>query len=201
MKKKDIINLIRFYSEGDENGFVQQAMLIADEFYETGDIELANYIQSMLSEASTIVPQENAVKHIGPLNQVPYSKEPLFLPNSIKEELVGIVNAIKRNIGINTFLFYGHPGTGKTKACAQVARLLKRRLWEVNISQLIDSHLGETSKNISSLFDTINEYPFKKTMVVLFDEIDALVLKRDDTRDLREMARATTEFFKGLVWI
>lgn len=198
MKKKDIVNLIRFYSEGDDNSFNKQAMMIADEFYDTGDEELSKYIRSLLSDVSTIIPQENAVKHIGALQLVDLKNEPLYLPEAIKNNLIGIINAVKRNIGINTFLFYGHPGTGKTEACINVARLLKRKLWKVNISQLIDSHLGETSKNINALFESINSFPFKKTMVVLFDEIDALALRRDDSRDLREMARATTELFKGL---
>ncbi len=198
MKKKDVVNLIRFHNEGDETGFNKQAMQIADDFYDSGDVELSRYIYSLLSDASTIVPQEDTTKHIGALQLFKIESEPLYLPQQIKNNLIGIVNAVKRNIGLNTFLFYGHPGTGKTEASFNIARLLKRRLWKVNISQLIDSHLGETSKNINNLFESINSYPFKKTMLVLFDEIDALALRRDDSRDLREMARATTELFKGL---
>lgn len=198
MKRKDIVNLIRCHKEGDEEGFDRQANLIADEFYSSGDKELANYITSLVSSNFTIIPQESETKHIGVLEKVGYSKKPLFIPDVLKDNLVGVVNAVRREIGINCFLFYGAPGTGKTEAASQVARLLKRNLWKVNIAQLIDSHLGETSKNIANLFESISNYKFKSTMVVLFDEIDSLALKRDDARDLREMARATTELFKGL---
>lgn len=199
MKKKDIMNLIRCHVEGDEEGFEHQAFLIANEFDNSGDSDLANYIYSLLSTTNTITPQENgSMKHIGVMELIKIRNKPLYLPNILKDNLIGVVNAVKKNIGMNTFLFYGHPGTGKTEAAVQVARLLKRQLWKVNISQLVDSKLGETSKNISKLFSDIKDFPFKKNMVVLFDEIDSLALNRNDSRDLREMARAITELFVGL---
>ena len=198
MKRKDVVNLIRCHKEGDEEGFDRQANSIAEEFYSSGDKELASYITSLVFSNFTIVPQESETKHIGVLEKVGYSKKPLFIPDTLKDSLLGVVNAVRRDIGINCFLFYGAPGTGKTEAASQIARLLKRNLWKVNIARLIDSHLGETSKNIANLFGSIADYKFKRSMVVLFDEIDSLALKRDDSRDLREMARATTELFKGL---
>ena len=198
MKRLDIVNLIRCHKEGDEEGFNRQATIIAEGIYEKGDKELANYIISLISSSFTIVPQENKIKTLGVLEKQNYSKKPLYIPDKLKNELVGLTNACKKNIGLNCFLFYGSPGTGKTEAASNIARLLKRDLWVVNIAQLIDSHLGETSKNIASLFDSINSFEFKSSMVVLFDEIDSLAFNRTDSRDLREMSRATTELFKGL---
>lgn len=198
MRQKDIVNLIRYHCEKDEESFIAQAKKIASEFYDQGDEELAKYINSLLLPVSTIVPQNIEKKTIGFLDQVYFTNEPYYLPDAIHKGLRGIINACKRNIGINKFLFYGKPGTGKTQAATQISRILKRNLWQVNTSKLINSYLGETSKNIASLFKDITDYPFKKTMVILFDEIDSLSLKRNDARDLREMDRATTELFKGL---
>lgn len=198
MKRKDILNLIRCHIEGDEEGFEEQASSIAEEFNDTGDSDLASYIYSLLSSANSIAPQSESFKHLGNLELTRIPKRPLYFPDVLKDNLLGVVNAVKRNIGMNTFLFYGHPGTGKTEAAFQVAKLLKRQVWKVNISQLVDSKLGETSKNINKLFSDINNFPFKKNMVVLFDELDSLALKRDDSRDLREMSRAITELFVGL---
>ena len=199
MRKKDIVNLIRFHFENDDASFKRQSELIASEFFQDGDEELALYIKSLVSPISSIVPQSNEeLPRIGFLEKVVSNNEPYIIPDILRNDLVGITNASKRNIGLNRFIFYGQPGTGKTQAAYQISRLLKRELWQVNISQLIDSHLGETSKNIYQLFKDINEYPFKRNMIVLFDEIDALALKRVDSTDLREMGRATTELFKGL---
>lgn len=63
---------------------------------------------------------------------------------------------------------------------------------------MIDSKLGQTGKNIAQLFDEINNFLIPEKAVVLFDEIDALALDRTDSRDLREMGRATTSVLKGL---
>ena len=198
MKKIDIVNLIRCYSEGDNTGFLRQAEAISQEFYDNGDVELANYIGQLLSSATSFVPQDLGPATYGALERAEVSQSRLLLPEQLKESIVGVANAAKRNIGINTFLFYGQPGTGKTEAASQVARVLRRTLWKVNIAMLIDSHLGETSKNIASLFSSIATAPFRSKMLILFDEIDALALRRNDSRDMREMARATTELFKGL---
>ena len=47
----------------------------------------------------------------------------------------------KRNIGINKFLFQGMPGTGKTEAVKQLARILDREIFMVDFSAIIDSKL------------------------------------------------------------
>ena len=51
------------------------------------------------------------------------------------------------------------PGSGKTEAVKQVARLLDRTLFYVDFENLIDSKLGQTNKNIAVLF---NEIYFQK---------------------------------------
>lgn len=67
----------------------------------------------------------------------------------------------------------------------------------VDFEQLIDSRLGETAKNVSILFDEINHLAFGK-IIILMDEIDALVLDRINVNDLREMGRVTSAFIKEL---
>ena len=99
---------------------------------------------------------------------------------------------------MNKFLLQGAPGTGKTEAVKQIARLLERELYMVDFSSLIDSKLGQTQKNISTMFHEINNLRHPDKVVVLFDEIDALVLDRTNSNDLREMGRATSTFLKGL---
>ena len=48
------------------------------------------------------------------------------------------------------------PGSGKTEAAKNVARLLDRNLFIVNFENLIDSKLGQTNKNIINAFKEIN---------------------------------------------
>ena len=120
------------------------------------------------------------------------------MPEVIINDITGIVNAVNYNVDMNKFLLQGVPGTGKTEAVKQIARLLERELYMVDFSSLIDSKLGQTQKNISTMFYEINNLRHPDKVVVLFDEIDVLVLDRTNSNDLREMGRATSTFLKGL---
>ena len=96
----------------------------------------------------------------------------LLLPDEITGDLIGIVNAIEHHIGINKFLFQGAPGTGKTEAVKQLARILNREIFMVDFSSVIDSKLGQTQKNLSMLFKEINQFAQPDKVIVLFDEIE-----------------------------
>jgi len=201
MKKKNVLNLIRCHVENNDAGFRSEAREIANEFDMNGDTQLAMYILSLLSSENSFVPQQNddPFKLDSPFIDKSFSSEEmLLLPDAIMQDLTGIVNAVRRRMGANKFLFQGKPGTGKTQAVKQVARLLGRELFVVNESALIDSKLGQTQKNISSVFHALAGAVHPERIVVLFDELDALALDRTNANDLREMGRATTEILKGL---
>jgi len=196
MKKKNIINLIRCYSENNDSGFRNEAYEIARDFDREGDYDLAEYIMSLLSSANSFVPQEN-MEQLFFCQKVANNNSSLPLPDAIKNDVVGIVNAIGHNVIVNKFLFQGAPGTGKTETAKQIARLTNRTLFIVNFDLLVDSRLGQTSKNIAALFDEINKLIMPDKAIVLFDEIDAIALDRTNNNDLREMGRATSSVLKG----
>ncbi|MFM9414507.1 AAA family ATPase [Peptococcus simiae] len=197
MKKKNVLNLIKYYSENNDAGFRTEAYEIAKAFDKIGDYQLAEYIMALLSEANTFVPQveESDLTYVKKSEK---STKPLPLPDAIKEDVVGIINAVGHNIGINKFLFQGPPGTGKTETAKHIARILDRELFVVDFTAIIDSKMGQTGKNISDLFYEINQLPHPEQVVILFDEIDSIALNRTDTRDIREMGRATSAVLKGL---
>ena len=123
---------------------------------------------------------------------------PLNLPITISEDIKGVINAIKHNVGINKFMFEGMPGTGKTEAVKQIARLSEKTLFSVNFDNLIDSKLGQTNKNISKVFNEINSLPSPGNVIVLFDEIDVIALDRISSNDVREMGRVTSTILREL---
>ena len=57
MKKIDVINLIKYYSEKNDYAFRNEAYKIANDFDISGDTQLAEYIMALLSDANTFVPQ------------------------------------------------------------------------------------------------------------------------------------------------
>ncbi len=197
MKKKNILNLIKYHIENNDFGFRDEAYEIAKDFDKSGDYQLAEYIMALLSNANTFTPQFTDEK-LSFFKKIEINTTPLPLPDDIKNDVMGIVNAVGHNIGINKFLFQGAPGTGKTETAKHVARILDRELFIVDATYLIDSKLGETSKNIAKLFDEINNLVHPEKVVILFDEIDAIALDRTDSNDLREMGRVTTSVLKGL---
>lgn len=197
MKKRSILSLIKYYAEKNDVGFRNEAYEIAKEFDKSGDYQLSEYIMSLLSNVNTFVPQVS--ESVSPFfERIEAQEDMLLLPDAITNDLLGVVNVVEHNIGINKFLFQGVPGTGKTEAVKQLARILNRDLFMVDFSAIVDSKLGQTQKNLATLFKEINSFVQPKNVIVLFDEIDAIALDRTNSNDLREMGRATTAILKGL---
>lgn len=197
MKKINVLNLIKYYSEGNDTAFRSEAYDIARDFDKSGDHELAEYVMALLSNTNTFTPQSNETN--SPFfEKIDVSNFSLPLPEKIKDDVLGIVNAIGHNIGVNKFLFEGVPGSGKTETVKQIARILNRELYMVRFDIIVDSKLGQTSKNITTAFMEINKLRHPENAIILFDEIDAIALDRLNSNDLREMGRATSTLLKEL---
>lgn len=61
MKKKNVLELIRYHMEHDEEGFREAALEIARDFEENGDTELAEYVITVVTGANAWVPQSDAM--------------------------------------------------------------------------------------------------------------------------------------------
>lgn len=197
MKKKNVINLIKYHTENKEQEFRDEAYEIAQDFLKSGDDELARYIMAILSKANIFTPQSIDGTSDFFRKNLNYS-DTFKLPHSIENDIFGIINAIRHGADVNKFLFVGNPGTGKTEACKQIARILNRELYFVQFDEIVDSKLGQTSKNIVKLFDDINALKNPNETIILFDELDAISLDRINSNDLREMGRVTSTLLRML---
>lgn len=198
MKKQNVLNLIKYHVERNENAFRNESINIARYFDSIDDSQLAEYIMGLISESNLYTPQSSDFESDF-LKQLDIrAMEPLNLPLEIAGDIKGIINAVNHNIGINKFLFEGLPGSGKTEAAKHVARLLDRTLFYVDFDNLIDSKLGQTNKNITSVFNEINILPHSNKVVILFDEIDVIALDRINSNDVREMGRVTSTILREL---
>lgn len=196
MKKQNIINLVKYYVEKNDSAFRNEVLEIANDFHNNGDVEICSYLMDLISTTNYYQPQNN-YRDLIYLTKHTNNNKPLYLPEAIKDDILGIVRSANKNISISKILFYGKPGTGKTESAFQIARLMNRDILTVKMEDLIDSHLGQTSKNIVTLFDEIRHL-YSNNIVILFDEIDALVMNRISNNDLREMGRVTSTFLKEL---
>ncbi|MGR6859760.1 ATP-binding protein [Aliivibrio salmonicida] len=70
--------------------------------------------------------------------------------------------------------FYGEPGTGKTLAAEAFAGTLKRNIIKVGIADIESKFMGDSAKNIKSVFELANE----EQAILFFDEADTMLGKR-----------------------
>ncbi len=76
-------------------------------------------------------------------------------------------------------MFYGSPGTGKTMAVQVMANELGLDLYRIDLSQMVSKYIGETEKNISSLFRKARNI----NALLFFDEADSMFAKRSEVKD------------------
>jgi hypothetical protein len=86
-----------------------------------------------------------------------------------------------RGLGI-TALFAGASGTGKTLAAEIIASELKLDLYRIDLSQVVSKYIGETEKNLRSVFDAAEQ----GGAILLFDEADALFGKRSEVKEAHD---------------
>lgn len=79
-------------------------------------------------------------------------------------------------------MFYGAPGTGKTLTASLLGKYTKRDVYRIDLSMIISKYIGETEKNLASLFDKAAD----KDWILFFDEADAVFGKRTNVRDAHD---------------
>lgn len=77
-----------------------------------------------------------------------------------------------------TAAFAGPPGTGKTMAAQILAGELNLELFKVDLSQMVSKYVGETEKNLSSVFREAEA----SNAILFFDEADSLFGRRSEVK-------------------
>lgn len=75
-------------------------------------------------------------------------------------------------------LFHGTPGTGKTLTASLLGKRYNLPVYRVDISRIVSKWIGETEKNLASLFDQAAD----RDWILFFDEADALFGKRTESQ-------------------
>ena len=89
----------------------------------------------------------------------------------------GFGDKVGRGLGMSA-LISGPPGTGKTMIAGLIARELGLDLYQVDLSKVVSKYIGETEKQLASLFDAAES----GHAILLFDEADSLFAKRTDVK-------------------
>lgn len=95
---------------------------------------------------------------------------------------------------INSTILYGESGTGKTTFGRYIAYKMDIPFAYLNFSRVVDSYLGSTQKNISKVFDHVKQ----QKCVFMIDEIDAIGMRRRDSKEVGEMSRIVISLMQNL---
>lgn len=126
---------------------------------------LARRIEPAFSFAELVLPKREK-NHIGELISFVEKRGQVY-------ERWGFNTKFPRGTGAKA-LFFGRSGTGKTMAAECIASDLGLDLFKVDLSSVVSKWVGETEKNLASIFDRAEE----AQAVLLFDEADALFGQR-----------------------
>lgn len=74
-------------------------------------------------------------------------------------------------------LLYGPPGTGKTFIARAIAGEVDAEFFAVNCQDLISKYMGDSSKQLDSLFAEAEKH---EKAIIFFDEFDSVASKRGD---------------------
>lgn len=176
------------------HGILQLGVVSAPEPAMSGTIEITSEYLSLLTTGKPYHPPFSAV-FPARLLETPLTWEDLILDNAVKEEIetmllwlrlqedVGEGEAASYQ-GVTGYraLFYGPPGTGKSLTASLLGRTMGRKVYRIDLSQVVSKYIGETEKNLASLFDTAEN----KGWILFFDEADALFGKRTELTDAKD---------------
>jgi hypothetical protein len=93
-----------------------------------------------------------------------------------------------------TALFFGAPGTGKTRLALWAAAKLGLPVVLARLDGLTSSYLGTTARNVRALFDFANRYQ----CLLLLDEFDGIAKLRDDPQELGEVKRVVNAVLQAM---
>lgn len=127
----------------------------------------------------------------------PYEWDDLVLDRSTRDEIEDIVNWVRHEQTLlgewglarqlkpgYRALFYGSPGTGKTLTASLLGKSTGRPVYRVDLSKVVSKWVGETEKNLASLFDHAQHQDW----ILFFDEADSLFGKRTEGRNANDRA-------------
>lgn len=191
----DVRYLLRCVVDGNQKNAKTQARIILEKSKTAKDKQ---FVQALLNKL-------NSQKE---LIQLPYNLEGLLIAedvsnfpisrffirdeeNDVVKQLLDTYHVAQMltDMGISyipSLMLHGPSGCGKTMLARYIAYLEELPFIYLNLSQIVDSHLGKTASNISRAI----EYGRENACVFCLDELDAIAIARGaNDNDVGEMNR------------
>lgn len=195
--------LIDAHFKGDNEQFKNMSLKIAASEARKGHTQLAKEIKNLIdnSKNNKIIKFSNE----NPLIDVQMPNvniNELILSVETEEQVNKIIIEFKNRNKLHSFgidnrrklLLEGPPGTGKTMTASVIASQLNLPLYTIRLDKVISRFLGETSKKLNEVFETISS----NIGVYLFDEFDAIGSDRNLDNEIGEMRRILNSYLQFL---
>lgn len=167
----------------------------------------SKYKQILESTKSTMLELPSSLKELVSMEDVTgFNENRYYLPQEendlykyIRKMFIVSQQLTKMNIRrVNTTLLYGKSGTGKTMFGRYVAYRLGLPFCYLTFSGLVGSYMGETSKNLSKVFNFVRGNP----CVLMLDELDCISTARGSASESKgcdgEISRTTITIMQEL---
>jgi hypothetical protein len=156
-------------------------------------LRASGYMESLPVDAKSRLPL---------VEEQPWPSNPLFLGDDAARTFNDFLADVENIDRLSTkglasplaLMLSGPPGTGKTLLASHIAARLNRPFYVVRLDSVISSLLGDTAKNIRTLF----EFAPSRDAVLFLDEMDAVAKLRDDRHELGELKRVVNTVIQGL---
>ncbi|HYX09797.1 MAG TPA: AAA family ATPase [Bacteroidales bacterium] len=197
--KEKVRGLIDYSKKINKHNFALELQYILKENWQKQAVNSGSAFQNRITEA---IPIEDASLKDLILEKLSsqYSFDDLISDSSVRNALKLFVKEQqnfeylkKFELPVSNKIFlYGPSGCGKTLAAYVLAGELDRPMYVVNVGAIVSSKLGETSKNLSRLF----QKAARNECILFFDEFDTLGKLRDYSQDHAEMKRVVNTFLQ-----
>lgn len=187
---------------------------LAEKFEESGEKTTANRLRKLLEETENQLHPAKFNYTLPPVDsETRFPLAEVFEPQNLKDSSIILSTEQKEVVseyisimktqsamelaGINassSLLLYGPPGCGKSCLARYIASELGYKLVIGRLDGLISSYVGNTAKNIRSIFEFASNLP----CVLFLDELDAIAKLRDDTQEIGELKRVVNSFLQNL---
>lgn len=197
----NMISLVRYVAENDLQKAKQYALCCCNEdTTQKNKYYVTRYKQLLTTGGLNMIELPHNVSKFATMEDVSmtYLEDRYYLTEDEKKlfELIRDMNDValqlmeKQIPYLNATLLYGESGVGKTAFSKYVAYKLEMPYLYVNFSKMLDSYLGGTAKNLTALFEYINQ----QKCVIMLDEIDCMAGNRkySDGGASAEVSRSTT---------
>lgn len=208
MNSEYLIDLFTSFLNKNDEQFLSIAKQIIDEEKRKNHMLLAKKLNDIIEQTKQNnnnysqhppIPRDNEKGfRLLTISENYLNLDDIILSNETKKQIEQIILEWKKAEILYSYrlkptqkiLFYGLPGTGKTKTAQIISSILERPLVTINFESVVSSFLGETSSNLRKIFDFIE----KGKWVVLFDEFDIIGKNRDDQTEHGEIKRVVNNF-------